>query len=128
MTTANASSLLRSKRFYIAVFLFFQMMINYVDRVNLSVAAPVVAKYFHWDPATMGWVFSAYLWTYIVCLVPNGMLVDRYGPRRVSAVAIALWSAMAVGTGAVTNLVTMVLARLGLGVGEASSFPVVNKV
>jgi ACS family glucarate transporter-like MFS transporter len=128
MTTANASSLLRSKRFYIAVFLFFQMMINYVDRVNLSIAAPVVAKHFHWDPATMGWVFSAYLWTYIICLVPNGMLVDRYGPRSVSAVAIALWSAMAVGTGTVTNFVTMLLARLGLGVGEASSFPVVNKV
>jgi ACS family glucarate transporter-like MFS transporter len=116
------------KRFYIALFLFTQMLINYIDRVNLSIAAPAIAKHFHWSPATMGWVFSGSLWTYMVCLVPIGWLVDRFGSRRVSAVAVVLWSVMATCTGAVTNLATMILARLGLGAGEASTFPVCNKV
>ena len=132
MTTVKGKglshSLLMGKRFYIVFFLFCQMLINYVDRVNLSIAAPAIAKHFHWDPAVMGWVFSAYLWTYIIFLVPNGWWVDRFGSRRVSAVAVTFWSMMAVCTGAVTNFVTMILARLGLGIGEAASFPVVNKV
>ena len=96
--------------------------------MNLSVAAPEIAKYFHWDPAQMGWIFSAYLWTYTVCLIPIGALLDRYGARRVSAIGVALWSAAAMTTGAVTNFSTMVLARLGLGVGEATTFPVAGKV
>ena len=130
MTTFRepSHSLLMGKRFFIALFLFSQMLINYVDRVNLSIAAPAIAKHFHWDPAVMGWVFSGYLWTYIIFLVPNGWLVDRFGSRRVSAAAVTLWSTMAISTGAVTNLVTMIFARLGLGIGEASTFPVVNKV
>ena len=77
-------SLLMGKRFYIAFFLFCQMLINYVDRVNLSIAAPAIAKHFHWDPAVMGWVFSAYLWTYIIFLVPNGWWVDRFGSPGIS--------------------------------------------
>ncbi len=80
MTTVKGKglshSLLMGKRFYIAFFLFCQMLINYVDRVNLSIAAPAIAKHFHWDPAVMGWVFSAYLWTYIIFLVPNGWWVE----------------------------------------------------
>jgi len=128
MAGENSRSVLGRKRFYIAVFLFFNMLINYIDRVNLSVAAPVVAKHFHWDPAQMGWIFSAYLWTYIICLIPTGTLLDRFGPRRVTAIAIAVWSAAAMLTGAVTNFATMCLARLGLGVGESPTTPLAGQV
>ena len=55
----NLPSLLTGKRLWIVVFLFFNVIINFIDRVNLSIAAPVIAKQFHWDSATMGWVFSA---------------------------------------------------------------------
>jgi MFS family permease len=125
--TTSATSPLQGKRFLVVLFLFSQLVINYFDRVNLSVAAPVLAKHFHWDAATMGWVFSAYLWTYVACLIPSGMLLDRFGARKVCAVAVSLWSVATLCTGAVTNTATMILARLGLGVGEASTMPASNK-
>ncbi len=116
------------KRFYIAVFLFFNLLINYIDRANLSVAAPALVKQFHWDAARMGWIFSAYLWAYTVLLIPTGILLDRIGARRVSAFGITVWSAAAMLTGAVTGFATMFLVRLFLGVGEVTTFPVAGKV
>ncbi len=116
------------KRFYIAVFLFFNLLINYIDRVNLSVAAPALVKEFHWDAARMGWVFSAYLWTYTIPLIPTGVLLDRIGFRRVSAFGISIWSAAAMFTAAATNFATMCLARLALGAGEVTTFPAAGKV
>ncbi len=125
---AETRTILGRKRFYIAVFLFFNLLINYIDRVNLSVAAPALMKQFHWDAARMGWVFSAYLWTYTILLIPTGALLDRIGARRISAFGISFWSAAAMLSGAVTNFVTMCAARLLLGVGEVTTFPVAGKV
>lgn len=121
-------TILGGRRFYVAVFLFFNLLINYIDRVNLSVAAPALVKEFHWDAARMGWVFSAYLWTYTILLIPTGALLDRIGARRVGAFGITVWSAAAMLTGGVTGFATMCLARLFLGVGEVTTFPVAGKV
>ena len=115
MSPTKPVSLLHGKRFWIVAFLFFNVVINYIDRVNLSIAAPVIAKHFHWDAATMGWIFAGYLWTYAACLLPSGWLADRFGARHVGAIAIFIWSAAAMLTGAVTNFASMILARLGLG-------------
>jgi len=128
MSNVQPTSLLRGKRFYIILFLFFNIVINYIDRVNLSIAAPVISKYFHWDAATMGWVFSAYLWTYTALLVHTGWLGDRIGVRRTAAISISVWSVAAMLTGAVTNFFWMILARLSLGVGESATFPMCNNV
>src|SRR5579862_1189482 len=106
---AETRTIFGGKRFYIAVFLFFNLLINYIDRVNLSVAAPALVKQFHWDAARMGWIFSAYLWAYTVVLIPTGILLDRIGARRVSAFGITVWSAAAMLTGAVTGFATMFL-------------------
>ena len=91
-------TILGGRRFYVAVFLFFNLLINYIDRVNLSVAAPALVKEFHWDAARMGWVFSAYLWTYTILLIPTGALLDRIGARRVGAFGITVWSSAAMLT------------------------------
>ena len=85
-------SLWTGKRFIIAAFLFFNMFINYMDRINLSVAAPTISKTFKWDSATMGWIFSCYLFTYMIFLIPRGRLTDRYGSRNVGAISMVLWS------------------------------------
>ena len=124
--TTSATSPLQGRRFFVVLFLFSALVINYFDRVNLSVAAPVIAKQFHWDAATMGWVFSAYLWTYVLFLVPSGVLLDRFGSRAVAAFAVSLWSAATLCTGAVTNTATMILARFGLGMGESPIMPICN--
>ncbi len=128
MDGTRPPSLLTGRRFFIVLFLFFNVIINFIDRVNLSIAAPAIAKQFHWDSATMGWVFSAYLWTYTICLIPCGWLVDRMGTRLISSVSIIVWSASAMLTGAVTNFTNMIAVRLGLGIGEATAMPACNKV
>lgn len=125
---AAVCSLWKGKRFYIAVLLFFNLFINYIDRVNLSIAAPAIAKEFKWDPAMMGLVFSAFLWTYAICLVPIGWLVDRFGTRKVNAASVAVWSIAAMLTGAVTGVGNMMAARFALGAGEAASWPNAGKV
>ena len=68
----NVASLWRSKRFYIILLLWLAVCINYIDRINLSVAAPSISKEFGWDPGTMGLLFSSFLWTYVIFLVPAG--------------------------------------------------------
>jgi ACS family glucarate transporter-like MFS transporter len=124
----GASSLLRSKRFYIVVLLFFNIVVNYIDRINLSIAAPLISKEFHWDPARMGIVFSSFLWTYALMLIPCGWLADRLGSRKVNAGAITIWSLGAMITGGITSFGNMIAARLVLGAGEAASYPVAGKI
>jgi ACS family glucarate transporter-like MFS transporter len=121
-------SLIKSKRFYIIVLLFFNIVVNYIDRINLSVAAPLIAKEFHWDPARMGIIFSSFLWTYALMLIPSGWLADRLGSRKVSAASITIWSIGAILTGAITNFGNTIAARLVLGAGEAASYPIAGKV
>jgi ACS family glucarate transporter-like MFS transporter len=121
-------SLWTGKRFIIVAFLFFNMFINYMDRINLSVAAPIVARQYKWDPALMGWIFSGFLWTYMVCLIPWGWATDRYGSRRVGALSMTLWSLSGMATGAIVGFGSMMASRLALGVGEGASFPISGKV
>jgi ACS family glucarate transporter-like MFS transporter len=120
--------LLKSKRFYVVLLLFTAQIINYIDRVNLSVAAPLISKEFGWDPATMGLIFSSFLWTYVICLVPAGWLTDMLGARKLNAWAISIWSAAAMLTGGVMGFSTMLAARFALGVGEAATNPSGGKV
>jgi MFS family permease len=61
------------------VFLFDRVTTNYTDRAALSVAAKSVSVESGLDPVEMGYLFSSFLWMYIVCLIPIGVLVDRFG-------------------------------------------------
>jgi ACS family glucarate transporter-like MFS transporter len=125
---AYTGSLWTGKRFYIIVFLFFNMFINYMDRTNLSVAVPIISKLFKWDAAVTGWVLTGYLLSYMLFLIPCGRLTDRYGSRNVGAVSMLVWSLAGMASGASMGTTSMIAARLGLGVGEAASFPICGKV
>lgn len=124
----NVGSLWTGKRFYIAVLLFFNLFINYMHRINLSVAAPAIAKEFSWDAGRMGLLFSSYQWTYCVFLLLWGYLSDRFGTRRVNIVSVSFWSLFAILTGMAAGFWSMLSTRLALGVGEAASFPTSGKV
>jgi ACS family glucarate transporter-like MFS transporter len=76
----------------------------------------------------MGWIFSGFLWTYMVCLIPWGWATDRYGSRRVGALSMTLWSLSGMATGAIVGFGSMMASRLALGVGEGASFPISGKV
>lgn len=102
--------------------------INYIDRANLSVAAPFIGKELGLDPGTMGFILGAFFWTYAVMQIPFGWFADRVGPRRSLTVAVAWWSAFTAATAAAGSFATLFGARLLLGVGEAGAYPSFTKV
>ena len=116
------------RRGWISLFLFSLAMINYVDRVALSVASKPIAQEFGLSPVAMGYLFSSFLWTYLVCLIPMGILVDRLGTKTVNAAGIALWSAATMMTGTAWNYASLITTRLAMGIGEATTFPAGGRV
>ena len=66
--------------------------INYLDRAIIGVATPGIRGEFHLDPVMMGWIFSAFSWSYFLAQIPGGVLLDRFGSRIVYLAAIAGWS------------------------------------
>jgi ACS family glucarate transporter-like MFS transporter len=111
------------RRVFIYAILFAMTAINYTDRVNLSVAGGVISHEFGLSPAELGWLLSAHLWPYVICLVPAGMFVDRVGYRLVGWLAVGFWSLCTVVTGFVKGPVPFYTMRIGLGAGEAATFP-----
>jgi sugar phosphate permease len=98
-------------------------LITYLDRVNISTAAPEIRKEFGFDAVTMGWIFSAFGWSYALFQVPGGWLSDRFGARSVLAGIVTYWSAMTAATAAATGAVSFFVMRFLFGIGEAGAFP-----
>lgn len=115
-------------RHLIAVLLFVSVVINYLDRANLSVAAPQLAKDLGFDDGQKGWILAAFGWTYAALQVPGGWLVDRIPPRVLYAVAIALWSLATIGIGFVGSVAWLIGLRLLVGALEAPSYPINSRV
>ena len=80
------------RRGWIAAFLFSLAMINYIDRTTLSFAIGPISKEFGLDDVGKGYLFSSFLWTYTLFLIPAGFMVDRFGSSRVAAWGIGIWS------------------------------------
>jgi ACS family glucarate transporter-like MFS transporter len=112
------------RRFWVYFLLFLFNMIAYTDRVNISVAGKPIADELHLSPVALGYLFSSFLWAYVLMMLPGGRLIDRFGPHNVAAIATAVWSVAQMLTGAVGSFFTMLLTRLGLGIGQAPFAPV----
>lgn len=116
-------------RLLIVAMLFAATTINYADRATISIAGPDMAKELGLSPVQMGYVFSAFAWSYVLAQIPGGWLLDRYSVKWVYAAAVALWSAFTLVQGAVgffTGLTAVVLLfalRLAVGLTEAPVFP-----
>jgi len=122
MTNERSSG--RSKgRWYILGLICFMYLITYLDRVNISTAAPEISKEFGFDKITMGVIFSAFVWAYAIFQVPGGWLSDRFGARPVLATIVAYWSVMTAATAAASGAVSFVAVRFLFGIGEAGAFP-----
>src|SRR6202166_2720030 len=124
----KAGSLWSGKRFYIAALLFLNLFINFMHRINLSVAAPAIARDFGWDAGKMGLLFSSYQWTYCLFLLLWGWMSDRVGTRMINGLSVTVWSIAGILTGVATTFGGMLATRLALGGGEAASFPTSAKV
>jgi ACS family glucarate transporter-like MFS transporter len=116
------------RRLWICVFLFTLTLINYTDRVALSVAVTPISAEFHLTKVEMGWLLSSFLWMYVLCLLPVGLLVDRFGGKVVNTAGIGIWSAATVLTGFTTGFVSMAATRIVMGMGESTSWPACNRV
>ncbi|WP_256807685.1 MFS transporter [Bradyrhizobium sp. Bra64] len=116
------------KRYFVYTGLFVLMFINYLDRVNLSVAAKPLAESYGLSPIDMGYIFSAFLWTYLLCLIPMGMLADRFGGRAVTYTTLGIWSLAGIWTGLAATYSSLVASRLVLGIGESASYPSGGKI
>src|SRR5271166_2828513 len=114
-------------RWYILVLISLMYLITYLDRVNISTAAPVISKEFGFDKVTMGVIFSAFIWAYALFQVPGGWLGDRFGPRRVLSTIMAYRTLIAVLTTLVTGFYSLWGIRFLLGVGEAGAFPTATR-
>src|ERR1035441_4100307 len=104
------------------------VFINYVDRGNLSIAAPMLKDELGISASQLGVLLSAFFWTY-ACLQPfAGWLVDRWNVNWVFAGGFFLWSAATATTGFVHTFAVLLVLRLLLGIGESVAFPSYSKI
>ncbi len=111
-------------RYHMIGLLFLGSVVNYVDRVNISVAAPVMMKELGWTKDKFGWVFSAFLIGYALLQIPGGVIADRWSGRKVLALAFCGFSVFTFLTPWGANAFFLLLAmRFLVGMFESMSFP-----
>jgi MFS family permease len=103
----------------------FATFICYIDRVNISIAIIPMAEEFGWDQATMGLVMSSFFVGYLLTQIAGGWLADRFGGKLVLGFGVLFWSAFTIITpaAAFAGLPLLLLSRVGMGLGEAVTFP-----
>ncbi|MEW6296556.1 MAG: ACS family MFS transporter [Thermodesulfobacteriota bacterium] len=111
------------QRLNVVTLMFISVVILYMDRVNISVVAPVLMQEFGWDPAMMGTVLSAFFVGYFLTQVPGGWLADRWGTKGLLGGAVVWWSLVTLLTPFARTLPAMLTVRIALGLGEGLSPP-----
>lgn len=101
----------------------FGVLVNYFDRVNLSVSETALHASFGISTVMFGYLLSAYSWTYAALQLPSGLLLDRFGVRLIGRISTCIWSIASFAAATSTGVVGFFAARLLLGVGEAPTFP-----
>jgi ACS family glucarate transporter-like MFS transporter len=131
-------------RYLIVFMLFVVTMINYADRATISIAGPALSKELGLNPVQMGYIFSAFGWSYVAAQIPGGWLLDRFGSRTIYFWSIFIWSLFTLlqiwslftllqgsvnllgsAAAAVTALFGL---RLLVGLAEAPSFPANGRI
>jgi len=99
------------------------VIINFLGRINLSVSQEALHAAFGLSVVGFGYLSSAFSWSYALMQMPTGLLLDRFGVRRVGRISAFLWSVAAVAAAIAPGLGLFFAARLLLGVAEAPTFP-----
>jgi len=116
------------QRYVVMVMIFVCVVITYLDRSNISITAPAMRKQLGIDTVHMGWILSAFGWTYAFCQIPGGWLVDRVRPRYFYPAILILWSLATACLGIVGSFVSLLAIRLLIGALEAPSYMINNQV
>jgi MFS family permease len=112
----------------VVVLLAISAFINYVDRGNLSIAAPMLKDELGISAARLGVLLSAFFWTYACSQLFSGWLVDRFNVNWVFAAGFILWSAATAMTGIVQAFSALLVLRLLLGISESVAYPSYSKI
>ena len=129
LDTAVESKKGKNTRYLILLIIFIVTTINYADRATLSIAGTEVAKELQLSAISMGYIFSAFGWAYLLMQIPGGWLLDRYGSKKVYTYSLFFWSLFTFLQGFVDMVplayagISMFLMRFMLGFSEAPSFP-----
>ncbi|WP_078086136.1 MFS transporter [Microbulbifer mangrovi] len=115
-------------RFSVLALIFISVVINYMDRTNISVAANAISQDLSLTPVQMGIIFSAFAWTYSIMQIPGGMVVDVVKVRILYPFILVAWSLATILQGLVSSLAALVGCRMAIGLFEAPSYPANNKI
>jgi ACS family D-galactonate transporter-like MFS transporter len=99
------------------------VLVNFFDRINLSVSRDALHDSFGLSLVAFGYLSSAFSWTYAVMQMPCGVLLDRWGVRRVGRISAFLWSVSSFAAAIAPGLSSFFAARFLLGVSESPTFP-----
>ena len=109
MSTQALATASHFRRGWVYVLMLALVTINYMDRSALGVVAQAVRGEFSLSPVQMGYLFSSFLWTYVICLLPVGIMLDRFSPRNINSVGITLWSLAMLATAGVWSFATLLI-------------------
>lgn len=112
-----------SYRWWILFMIAMMALITFMDRTNISIAAPRMSKEFGLSKTQMGFVFSAFAWAYALGQLPGGWITDKLGPRKILTIVVLFWSMMTMATAHAWGFVSLVVIRFIFGLGEAASWP-----
>ncbi|SIR60764.1 MFS transporter, ACS family, hexuronate transporter [Peribacillus simplex] len=115
-------------RYGIIGFSFVACLINYGDRIAISVASPAIIEELNFTPIEWGYILSAFFWTYSLFGLIGGFVNDKFGARNTYGFTMIIWS-MAVGlTSMAWNFISLLIIRLLFGAGEGPQVPTATKV
>ncbi|WP_218586256.1 MFS transporter [Acerihabitans arboris] len=114
--------------------LFFMTAMNYADRSTLAITGAAIQSSFGISPVTLGYMFSAFAWTYVLAQIPGGRILDRYGSKRVYAASMFIWAVFTFSMGFVIGLpvalgiAALFALRVLIGLVEAPIFPANSRI
>ena len=116
------------KRYNILALIFGSVVINYLDRTNISVAAPAIKEALDLSSVQLGLIFSAFGWTYVALQIPGGIVVDRIGARLLYGLMLFFWSIATLLQGFVNSFIILLGLRASIGIFEAPAYPANNAI
>ncbi len=115
-------------RYGMLALVFINVVINYMDRSNISVAAAALSKDLELSSVQLGLIFSAFGWTYAGLQIPGGLLADRFSPRILYAFSLIAFSLSTLGQGLARGFASLFAFRLATGAFEAPAYPMNNRI
>jgi MFS transporter, ACS family, D-galactonate transporter len=110
-------------RWWVMFMVFLIATVSYLDRTNLSVAAPTISRQLHLSPTQLGLIFSAFSWAYTLAQIPAGLLAAWLQPRRTYFGGLWMWCILLILTTTATSYGGWILFRIPFGLAEAITWP-----